>query len=198
MTTKVSKIDAAEAIARVNGTLSPESLHALADILVGRKYRKGERVLDAGAVCRSMLFIERGMTRQFYFKNNKDLTEHIGYESSMIICLESYFNEVPTRLMVEVLEPSLIWEIPKAEMEALAVRYWDIERMYRRIFELSLLESQFKADILRFEPVQERYAKLAQRHPEITRRAPSQYIASLLQMTPETLSRVRATLLRRT
>ncbi len=198
MTTKVSKIDAAEAIARVNGALSSESLHALAGILVGRKYRKGERVLDADAVCRSMLFIERGMTRQFYFKNNKDLTEHIGYENSMIICLESYFNEVPTRLMVEVLEPSLIWEIPKADMEALAVRYWDIERMYRRIFELSLLESQFKADILRFEPVQERYAKLAQKHPEITRRAPSQYIASLLQMTPETLSRVRATLLRRT
>ena len=32
-------------------------------------------------------------------------------------------------------------------------------------------------------------------HPEILKRAPLVYIASLLQMTPETLSRVRSSLL---
>lgn len=195
MTTTLNKIDAARAIARANSPLSVESLRAFAEILVGRKYKKGERVLDAGSVCRSMLFVEKGMTRQFYYKYGKDLTEHIGYENCMIICLESYFMEEPTRLMVEVLEPSVLWEIPKQEMELLATKYWDVERMYRKIFELSLLESQLKADTLRFEPVHERYAKLAQIHPEIVKRAPSQYIASLLQMTPETLSRVRASLL---
>jgi hypothetical protein len=58
----------------------------------------------------------------------------------------------------------------------------------------SLIESQLKADTLRFEPAQERYVKLSQRHPEILKRAPLVHIASLLQMTPETLSRVRAAL----
>ena len=33
-----------------------------------------------------MLFIEKGMLRQFYYKYDKDLTEHIGYENGMIIC----------------------------------------------------------------------------------------------------------------
>ena len=77
------------------------SVHALAEILVCRKYRKGEIVLQAGEVCKAMLFIEKGMLRQFYYKYDKDLTEHIGYENGMIICIESYFKQEPTRLMVE-------------------------------------------------------------------------------------------------
>lgn len=45
------------------------------------------------------------------------------------------------------------------------------------------------------EPAHERYNKLLRLHPEILKRAPLVYIASLLQMTPETLSRVRSSLL---
>ncbi|MBQ8521877.1 MAG: Crp/Fnr family transcriptional regulator [Bacteroides sp.] len=187
-------IEIARKIAELNYPLSKESLHAFADILVKRKYKKGERILDAGEVCTAMLFIEKGMTRQFYFKYDKDLTEHIGYENGLIICLESYFNQEPTRLMVETLEPTVLWEIPKAGIEELAGSYPDIEVMYRKFMEHSLIVSQIKADTLRFEPAHERYAKLLQRHPEILKRAPLVYIASYLQMTPETLSRVRSSI----
>ena len=162
--------------------LSREQIHELADILVCRKFKKGERILDEGEVCRSMLYLEKGLTRQFYFKYDKDLTEHIAYEGGVVICLESYLKEEPTRLMIETLEPTIAWDIPKDKIEV-----W-----YRKLFEASLIESQVKADTLRFEPAHERYNKLLQLHPEILKRAPLVYIASLLQMTPETLSRVRS------
>ena len=68
-----TSIDIARRIAEVNHPLSRESVHALAEILVCRKYRKGEIVLQAGEVCKSMLFIEKGMLRQFYYKYDKDL-----------------------------------------------------------------------------------------------------------------------------
>ena len=64
--------------------LSREQIHELADILVCRKFKKGERILDEGEVCRSMLYLEKGLTRQFYFKYDKDLTEHIAYEGGLI------------------------------------------------------------------------------------------------------------------
>lgn len=172
--------------------LKREQLHQLAEILTCKKYKKGERILDEGDVCRSMLYIEKGLTRQFYFKYDKDLTEHIAYEGGVVICLESYLKEEPTRLMIETLEPTVVWEIPKDRLEILAQEDASIGAWYRRIFELSLIESQVKADTLRFEPAHERYNKLLQLHPEILKRAPLVYIASLLQMTPETLSRVRS------
>lgn len=172
--------------------LSREQIHELADILVCRKFKKGERILDEGEVCRSMLYLEKGLTRQFYFKYDKDLTEHIAYEGGVVICLESYLKEEPTRLMIETLEPTIAWDIPKEKIEELALKDAEIGVWYRKLFEASLIESQVKADTLRFEPVHERYNKLLQLHPEILKRAPLVYIASLLQMTPETLSRVRS------
>ena len=192
----MTNLEAARQIAATyHCLLSKEEMHAFADILVSRKYRKGERILDEGDVCRGMLYIEKGMTRQFYFKYDKDLTEHIGYEGGMIMCLESLLKQEPTRLMIEALEPTIGWEINKLEMDALASKSTGIALLYRKIFEFSLIESQIKADTLRFEPAHERYNRLLQLHPEILKRAPLVYIASLLQMTPETLSRVRSSLL---
>lgn len=172
--------------------LSREQIHELADILICRKFKKGERILDEGDVCRSMLYLEKGLTRQFYFKYDKDLTEHIAYEGGVVICLESYLKEEPTRLMIEALEPTIAWGISKDKIEQLALKDAEIGVWYRKLFEASLIESQVKADTLRFESAHERYNKLLQLHPEILKRAPLVYIASLLQMTPETLSRVRS------
>ncbi len=179
-------------VSRMKCMLSREQIHELADILVCRKFKKGERILDEGEVCRSMLYLEKGLTRQFYFKYDKDLTEHIAYEGGVVICLESYLKEEPTRLMIEALEPTIAWDIPKEKIEELALKDAEIGVWYRKLFEASLIESQVKADTLRFEPAHERYNKLLQLHPEILKRAPLVYIASLLQMTPETLSRVRS------
>lgn len=179
-------------VSRMKCLLSREQIHELADILVCRKFKKGERILDEGEVCRSMLYLEKGLTRQFYFKYDKDLTEHIAYEGGVVICLESYLKEEPTRLMIEALEPTIAWGIPKDKIEQLALKDAEIGVWYRKLFEASLIESQVKADTLRFEPAHERYNKLLQLHPEILKRAPLVYIASLLQMTPETLSRVRS------
>ena len=171
---------------------SRESLRALASILVCRKYKKGERILDEGETCRCLRYIEKGMIRQFYFKNGKELTENLSYEGAMVICLESYFKQIPTRLMIEALEPTTLWEIDKEKVEELVLSHADIGVWYRKVFEVSLIVSQIKADMFRFEPAHERYNTLLHQHPEIVKRVPLVYIASYLQMTPETLSRVRA------
>ena len=177
---------------KFHSPLGRESLHALADAVVCEKYKKGERILNEGDICKSLLYVEKGMTRQFYFKHGKDLTEHLGYEGGIVICLESYLKQEPTRLMIEALEPLVVWAFEKEKIEKLSFDYSDIGVLYRRFFEWSLIDSQIKADTLRFESAHERYNKLLHLHPEILKRAPLVYIASLLQMTPETLSRVRA------
>ena len=59
----------------------------------------------------------------------------------------------------------------------------------------SLIQSQIHADLVRFESAYDRYKKLCHLQPQIIMRAPLLHIASYLQMTPETLSRVRAQML---
>ena len=92
---------------------------------------------------------------------------------------------------IQALEPTILFALPKKALEREAVRNVNIQMLYRKILEESLIISQVHADMLRFESAQERYAKLVKRSPQLVLRAPLVYIASYLQMTPETLSRVR-------
>ena len=84
--------------------------------------------------------------------------------------------------------------MPRDSMETLAETNADLAYLYRRFLENSLMLSQVKADLLRFESAKDRYTKLMHLFPEIIQRAPLTYVASYLQMSLETLSRVRSSI----
>ena len=126
------------------------------------------------------------------FTSRIELTEHFASEDNIFICIESFLRQRPANLLVEALENTVLYGIPHDPLLALCAEDYEIEVMYRRLLENSLILSQRKADFLRFETANERYARLLKEHPEIVQRAPLSHIASYLLMTPETLSRVRA------
>ncbi|MCR5679104.1 MAG: Crp/Fnr family transcriptional regulator [Prevotella sp.] len=183
--------DVARELARRYSTMTHDELDVLENILVARKYAKGELLLKEGDVCENIYWVVKGLVRQFYFKNGKELTEYMATENSIVMCIESLFKEEPTRLQIQALEPTIVYTISKKELESAAIKCVNIQMLYRKILEESLIISQHHADMLRFESAQDRYQKLVQRSPQLVLRAPLVYIASYLQMTPETLSRVR-------
>lgn len=191
-----SHLSIARRIIEINSLkLSNESIALLADIIVPRELAKGELFFSEGQISKYMGFVEKGMIRQFYYKNGKDLTEHFSSEDRIFICIESFLKQEPTRLMVEALEPSIVWGIPHDPLFRLVARVPEISLLYQKMLEHSLIESQIKADMFRFETAHVRYDRLLLYFPEVIKRAPLIHIASFLQMTPETLSRVRAGLL---
>ncbi len=184
--------DIARELARRYSTMTHEELDILESILVPRKCAKGEIILKEGQICEDLYYIEKGLIRQFYIKKDKEVTEHLATEGGMIMCIESLFKEEPTKLQVEALEPSLLYALPKHKLEQVALHNVNIQILYRKILEESLIFSQVHADLVRFESAQDRYLRLCKIMPQVVLRAPLVYIASYLQMTPETLSRVRA------
>ena len=184
--------DIARELARKYSTMTHEEPDVLESILVPIKYSKGEMILSEGEVCENIYYVERGLIRQFYFKNGKQITEHLGEDHTIFMCIESLFREEPTKLQVEALEPTIVYALPKQRLEQVALHNVNIQILYRKILEESLIISQVHADLVRFETAQDRYKKMCKLSPQVILRAPLVYIASYLQMTPETLSRVRA------
>ena len=184
--------DIARELARKYSTMTYDELDVLESLLVPIKYGKGEKILQEGEVCRNISYIEKGLVRQFYFKNGKEVTEHLGVDHSIFMCIESLFKEEPSRLQVEALEPTLVYALPKAKLEAAAMSNVNIQMLYRKILEESLIQSQIHADLVRFESAPNRYKRLCDLSPQVVLRAPLTYIANYLQMTPETLSRIRS------
>ena len=186
----ITSRDVARELARRYSTLTHEELDLLESILVPMKYAKNEMILREGETCTNIYWVVKGLVRQFYYKNGKELTEYMATENSIVMCIESLFLEQPTHLQIKAIEPSVLIAIPKADLEAVAMKSVNIQILYRKILEESLILSQIHADMLRFESAQDRYQKLIKRQPQLVLRAPLVYIASYLQMTPETLSRV--------
>lgn len=188
--------DIARELARKYSTMTHDELDILENILVPMKFAKGQMILNEGEICKHIYYIEKGLVRQFYFKKGKEVTEHMAVEGNIVMCIESLFKEEPTSLQVEALEPVLIYALPKARLEEVALHNVNIQILYRKILEESLILSQIHADLLRFETAQDRYRKMCKLATQVTLRAPLVYIASYLQMTPETLSRVRSNITR--
>lgn len=184
--------DVAREISRIYCPMTPSGIEALSSILVPMKFQKGDTILEEGKVCRALYFVEKGMVRQYYYKNNRDVTEHFSFEGRIVFCIESFLKQEPSRLIVEALENTTLYAIPYDGLQELCVREREIEILCLKILEHVAISSQQHADSQRFENAAERYDRLLREKPEIILRAPMVHIASFLQMTPETLSRVRA------
>lgn len=171
---------------------SQESMLRFQSILIQKSYQKDEMILEEGTVSRYIYIVKKGLIRQFYYKEGRDITEHFSCEGNIATCLESLFLQEPTRLLVEALEPSVIYLLDYHQWIKLCDEFPDINQLYRAVMEYKLVVSQHKADSWRFENSRERYDRFCKEQPSISGRASVAHIASYLLMSPETLSRVRA------
>ena len=188
----LTKRDIARELARKYSTMAHDELDILESILVPMKFARGETVVNEGEVCDAIYYVERVLFREYYYKNNKEVTEYLAVDGNVFMCIESLFQNEPSKLIVEALEPSVVYALPKDRLEEVALHNVNIQILYRKILEESLIISQRRADLLRFESAKDRYRKLCKLNPKVIMKAPLVYIASYLQMTPETLSRVRS------
>ncbi len=164
----------------------------LEKLLVPVEYKKGEIICKEGGFINDIYLVGEGMVRQFYFKKEKEITEHFSYEGCVFMFIESMLRKEENYLIAETLEPTVVFKLPYNKLLEAIKTDWGLNTLYRKIIEHSLVVSQKKAYTWRFNTAKERYYALLDEHPEIIKRAPLNYIASYINMTPETLSRVRS------
>lgn len=175
-----------------NVVLSEGSIEEFASILERKEFEKDEIILEPGKISRHMYIVEKGIIRQFYYKDGRNITEHFSCEGEVATCLESLFLKEPASLGVEAIEPSVIYLLDYKKLKKLSNDYPDINELLQAILEYKLVVSQRKADSWRFESSRERYDRFCREYPDAAKRASIAHIASYLLMAPETLSRVRA------
>ncbi len=172
--------------------LPAESREALESCTYTRSMQAEEVILPLNAVCRHFYFVERGMLRIYYLKDGRDITEWFATDHQFCFSIVSYFQEQPSKLIIECLEDSEIRYLPKDKLEHLSMRDLGVGRFYRTLIAGSLILSQIRMESIQFETALQRYQGLMDAHPEIIRRAPVKYIASFLGISFETLSRIRS------
>ena len=75
----------------------------LEEYIVVTKVAKNDFILEQGAVCNYIYFLDQGFARQFYYKNGKEITEWFAAEKEFCFSIESYFHHTPSKLTIQAL-----------------------------------------------------------------------------------------------
>ena len=172
--------------------LSEESMEQYLSAWKSWSVPKEHFLLKENSVSDYIYFIEKGIARIYYFKNGKEITEWIAMDGQFFLSITSFFQRIPSQLIIQTLEPSVVYGIHHDDFMRLADKLHDVERLLRKMVTGSLILSQIRMDSIQFESAQQRYERLLNSSPQIVQRVPLTYIASFLGITLETLSRIRS------
>jgi CRP-like cAMP-binding protein len=172
--------------------VSVESRIALEQVIRVLSIKKNRELQPIGHTCRTIYFINKGIARIFYYKNETDITESFSMENDIIVRVESLFKGIPSQKGIQILEDSEIIAIDAIKLFRLYDQFHDLERLFRLIFEESHVDLVQRLESLQFHTAEERYKLLLKKSPAILQRVPLKYIASYLGITQVSLSRIRA------
>ncbi len=155
------------------------------------KITKKDFYIKKGEVCKDVSFITKGGFRSYYIIDGKEVTSYFSFENDYVTDYESFLLKKPSLLNIQAIEDTELLVIPYDKMQQLYKTGSNAERYGRLVAEsLFVMVYQQKMEFMLYNP-EERYVRLLSQRPDLFQRVPQVYMASLLGITPETLSRIR-------
>lgn len=174
--------------------LSPISPEAEADLVSSLEVLvvdKNEELLREGQVCNKLFFILEGTVRVYMNLDGRDTTYWIYPENEFFSSWNSFLDQSPSKESVQSIEKTKLCYLTHTKLEELYEKHPSFDKFGRKMFErhLSRWDDFYKGFPLR--SAKEKYEHLLAAYPSVTQRANLGYIATMLGISPETLSRIR-------
>jgi CRP-like cAMP-binding protein len=156
-----------------------------------REFDKKVRVIHEGEVERYLNVVAWGLARKYLPVRNKEITIQLASEGHMIHSELSFHYRVPSRSVVETIEPTVFFSISYESLEQMYEQIPGMERLGR----LMITDLFIKSDSRYFNQLRkstrERFLEYVRNHPQMVQRVPQKYLASFLNIKPETFSRLK-------
>lgn len=171
--------------------ISPEEFAELIAWTEPRQFEKKTILTKPGEVEEHMYFITSGLVRKYFLKKDQEIITHIVKEGGILGSGESFLTGEPSRYFVETLEPTTAFAISRQKLEEMygSSKKWEklgrvITMQYFLVQEIRLMDN------IRFS-TRERFVKFMKDNTDLIQRVPQKYLASYLNIKPETFSRLK-------
>ena len=171
--------------------VSPELRDLLLRVVHFKTVPKREFLLKAGKVSHYLCFISKGLLRAYYEKDGAEVSAWFMTEGDFIVSIESFYEQRASYESIQALEDTEFFYIEYKELEYLYQHFIEFNFIGRviTIKYLTLWAKQLFS--IRNQTAEERYRWLLANRPEIALRVAAKYIASYLDITEVTLSRIK-------
>jgi CRP-like cAMP-binding protein len=179
-------------IEKLINELDEVSLRALQEISYLKTYKKGDYLLEADAVCKKSFWVQKGILRKFYFHDDREITTDFYFKDDIAIAFESYTLQKQSKESIQALTDVVVnvtdynsFQILKANNQV----FLELDFLMTEYYALILEEKLFE---LSTQNATQRYEVLIKKSPHIVQQVQLTHIASYLNVSLETLSRIRA------
>jgi CRP-like cAMP-binding protein len=159
--------------------------------VIKRKFEKKSIITQAGQVEEFMNYIDSGLARKYYKKENDEINTQISYEGHIIHAQESFHSRTPSEYTIETIEPCELTSITYECLERIYASSLKMQQLGRLVITVTMvLKDKWQSQLVKLTP-RERFLNFVSKHPELMQRVPQKYLASYLNIKPETFSRFK-------
>ncbi|MBK8139761.1 MAG: Crp/Fnr family transcriptional regulator [Chitinophagaceae bacterium] len=156
-----------------------------------RRFGKKEIITKAGEIENYFNFIVKGLARKYYKKNHHEINTQISFEGQMLLSQESFHSRQPSDYFIETIEPTTVVSISYDDAEKMFASSQRMEHLGRLIVTYSMvIKDRWQIQLVKMTP-RERFLNFVTKNPELMQRVPQKFLASYLNIKPETFSRFK-------
>jgi CRP-like cAMP-binding protein len=165
-----------------------DSLMAKVEI---RNFDKKQKLIIPGETENYLNFVEKGLVRKYFIKGREEKVTEIVNENHLINSMVSFISGLPSLYFVEAIEATTVLSITNENLENLYNSCFKLERLTRLIISATYIQKEKQNyDQMRLS-VRERFILFMQNNPDLLQRVPQKHLASYLNIKPETFSRMK-------
>ena len=157
-----------------------------------KSFVKGDFILKSGQVCKYYYFIESGLTKSHFYKDEKEFIMTFFKENMLFTEFNSYLTGQPSKYMITALEDTTVYSISKTEIISLCKKYHCIETFFSKLFSFTSLAMMKRISEMLEEDATQRYKNFISCNIELLQRISLGDLSSYLGISQVSLSRIRA------
>lgn len=163
----------------------------LTNIAEIRTYDKKVRLIEKGEPEQYANFILKGLARKFFYKGEEEIITQLAKEGELISSSVSFLSGTPSLYVVETIEPTTFLSFSRENIEKL----YEEDRKWQRLGRLIITDLFLQKETWDLERIlystQDRFVRFLSTNSNLFQRVPQKYLASYLNIQPETFSRLK-------
>lgn len=173
------------------GELSEEELDIVQSYFYEEKLQKNDYFTCSGKICNRLSIVKSGIFRIYTLSDGKEVTQWLSKEDQLITEIMGFFYQQPNRWTIQAITDVSLLTIRKENYLKLCENFpkWNTIEKQFIVKCFAMLEDRVFSHISM--TAEERYDLYYQKNKDLFNFVPLQYIASVLGMSAETLSRIR-------
>ena len=154
--------------------------------------KKGKILLHEKDICKSLWFLCDGLLRSYHNIGDKEITSRIMYTGHIVISPGSFFTQTPATESIEALADCIVAKLSFTDLQDIYKKFPEFNYHTRLITEQYFYKQEQRLYMLRKHDATSKYNFFLENYADYLKDIPQKYIASFLNIAPETLSRTRS------